>query len=308
MIDRTAAVAVDNVSKSFSRRHVLRDVSFSVGQGEVVGLLGPNGAGKSTSMKILTGLLKADSGSARVFDRRFDELERPFATAGIMIEPSWLDPSLTGVQTLIASSYASGVHLAKRQAFAALEPFGLAEAGARRVGSYSLGMRQRLALCRSMRKSVSLLVLDEPSNGLDVDGVTRLREMLRIFASEGGSVLLSSHLMSEMQLIADRAVVLSAGYTAGTIDLREDSYDSSVSLVSVSEGADEFISAVKAASIGFEQVDGGSSGWRLSANTSDVFKLAVEAGATLSDLRVAERSLEDRYNNLIGREAGLSHR
>lgn len=298
-MDRSEAVTVDNVSKSFSGNHILRNVSFATRRGEIVGLLGPNGAGKSTSMKILTGLMNADTGSAKVFNKDFGQFDRPSEIAGIMIDPGWLDPSLTGVQTLIASSYARGQRLTKRGAIDALEPFGLAQAGAKRVHSYSLGMRQRLALCRSMKDSVSLLVLDEPSNGLDVDGVARLRTMLRSFADGGGSVLLSSHLMSEMQLIADRAVVLSEGRTAGVIELRQEPQDSQITLVSVPEGRDNFIATARESSVRLEEINSETSVWRAYASASVVFKLAVKAGATLSDLRAEERSLEDKYNDLL---------
>lgn len=293
------AVQVNNVAKTFSHHAVLRDVSFSVDQGEIVGLLGPNGAGKSTSLKIISGLITPDSGSSMVFGRQFSEFERPSAVAGIMIDPSWLDPSLTGVQTLIAGSYAEGTRISRSQAFAALEPFGLAKAGSRRVSSYSLGMRQRLALCRSMRRPVSLLVLDEPSNGLDVDGVAWLREMLKTFASDGGSVLLSSHLMSEMQLIADRAIVISNGETAGNIELLGEFSGSPKTLASVSDGADKFVSAVRESAFDLECVGNGSPVWRIAASTSQVFKLAVQSGATLSDLRAEKVSLEDRYNDIV---------
>lgn len=301
MNEQTEAIAVKELSKSFSGRHVLRDVSFSTRRGEIVGLLGPNGAGKSTSMKILTGLLDADSGSARVFNQRFEHLDRPSSKVGVMIDPSWLDPSLSGVQTLIASSYSLGKRMTKREAKTALEPFGLANVASKRVGDYSLGMRQRLALCRSMKRSVSLLVLDEPSNGLDVDGVTQLRTFLRSFAARGGSVLLSSHLMSEMQLVADRAIVLSEGHTAGVINLGEALHDSGVTLVSVAEGVEDFFASAKEVGVRVEEPNPESSEWRAYASASDTFKLAVRAGATLSGLRAQGASLEDRYNDLLGK-------
>ena len=205
-------IEATGLRKTFGARAAVEDVSFTVRRGTVVGLLGPNGAGKTTTMRMLLGLGRPDSGSALIHGRPYAELESPARTIGAALDAGGLHPGRTGRQ-----------HLAIAAAMARVEPgrvgvildeTGLTSAADRRIGGYSLGMRQRLALATALLGDPGILVLDEPANGLDPAGMRWLRERLRSFADGGGAVLLSSHVLAEVAHIADDIVVIAQGRVA----------------------------------------------------------------------------------------------
>jgi len=203
-------ITFSNLTKSYGSVHAVRNISFSVKAGSVTGFLGPNGAGKSTSMRCLVGLTKPSSGDAQVLGRRYDELDNPANRIGVLLDASAMHPGRTGRETLRLS--AMGLGVPRSRVDEALEQVGLTHKEARmRVGNYSLGMRQRLGIANALLGNPEVLILDEPANGLDPQGIHWMRGLLRGFADQGGAVLLSSHLLHEVQMIADRIVMIGHG-------------------------------------------------------------------------------------------------
>ena len=195
--------------KAFHGRPRVDDVSFSVRPGRVVGLLGPNGAGKTTTLRLLLGLVARDAGEALVLGRPYRELEHPARQVGAVLDAGGLHPARTGRQHLAVAAARAGVPTARVDAV--LAKVGMTADADRRAGGYSLGMRQRVAIAAALLGEPRLLVLDEPSNGLDPAGMHWLRGELRAFAADGGTVLLSSHLLADIQEIADDVVVIADG-------------------------------------------------------------------------------------------------
>lgn len=202
---------VDSVSKIFSGHQILDSVSFTINEGQIVGLLGPNGAGKSTLMNIICGLYNPDSGSAKIAGKKYQELNSPVLQVSSMLSPEWIDPRHTCITTLKTHALRINRPDSEQEIIEILEKVQLRGNEKKRVGDFSLGMRQRLALALALMSDPQLLILDEPVNGLDADGIQWIRTLLRDFADKGGSVLLSSHLMSEVQLVASHIVIIKNG-------------------------------------------------------------------------------------------------
>lgn len=203
------ALDVEHVTKRYGHRVVVDDLTFTVAPGRVTGFLGPNGSGKSTAMKIMLDLAAADEGSAHIGGRRYRELDNPARTVGAMIESDAFHPGRSGRNHLRILADATGIALTRVDDI--LEQVGLIEAADRRTGAYSLGMRQRLGLAAALLGDPAVLILDEPANGLDPQGVRTLRDLLRAHAGKGGTVLVSSHLLSEAEHLVDDVVVINKG-------------------------------------------------------------------------------------------------
>ncbi|GAA1288744.1 ATP-binding cassette domain-containing protein [Brachybacterium alimentarium] len=214
----SVALEVRGVSKSYGGRTVVDDLSFTCQPGSVTGFLGPNGAGKSTTLRILTGLAEADAGQALVGGSPYRSLENPARTIGVMLDARALHGGRTGLETLRLTARTLGMPASR--ADEVLEMVGLADAGLKRVGGYSYGMRQRLGIGVALIGDPSVLMLDEPANGLDPEGIRWMRRLLRSFADAGGTVLLSSHQLLEVQATVDRLVVIAQGCLVreGTLD------------------------------------------------------------------------------------------
>ncbi len=208
---------IEHVTKRYGHEVVLDDLSFSVVSGRVTGFLGSNGAGKSTTMKILLDLASADSGHASIAGTRYRDLKDPARTVGVVLEPNAFHPGRSGRNHLRILADASG--FASDRVDTMLEAVGLAHAAERHVGAYSLGMRQRLGIAAALLGDPPVLVLDEPGNGLDPQGIRWLRDLLRERASAGGTVFVSSHLLAEVEHLADEVVVLSNGQLVATGEL-----------------------------------------------------------------------------------------
>jgi ABC-2 type transport system ATP-binding protein len=215
-----SAIDLRNLTKRYGAVTAVDDVTFSVPSGRVTGFLGPNGAGKTTTMRIVLGLARADGGDALVFGRRYRELEEPARSVGAALEITGFHPGRTARNHLRVAATQAGLPDPAATARTALARVGLDEAADRRVGGFSAGMRQRLALASALLGDPSVLVLDEPSNGLDPAGVAWLRGFLRHFASQGGAVLISSHLLAEVEQTVDDLVVIDRGrmITYGPVD------------------------------------------------------------------------------------------
>ncbi|MET0603611.1 MAG: ATP-binding cassette domain-containing protein [Baekduia sp.] len=199
-----------NLTKSFGGRTVVNDVSFRVEPGTVTGFLGANGAGKTTTLRMLSGLSEPDSGQAVVLGGRYRDLANPGRRVGILLDAAAQHDGRRGREALIVSAQMMGVD--PRRVDGLLDLVGLDRSAARkRVRHYSLGMRQRLGLAHALLGDPQVLILDEPSNGLDPPGMRWMRELLRDFADRGGTVLLSSHLLHEVEALADRLVIIDVG-------------------------------------------------------------------------------------------------
>lgn len=210
-------IEISGLTKRYGSRSAVEDVGFTAKAGRVTGFLGPNGAGKSTTFRILMGLDRATSGSALIEGSPYAKLRQPLRTVGAMLDGASPLPERRGVDHLrwIAQSNRIGA----KRVRSVLETVGLSEAARTRVRKYSLGMKQRLALAAALLGEPDVLVLDEPSNGLDPEGIRTVRTFLRSYADEGRTVLLSSHLMGEAALTVDDVVIIDKGriIAAGTL-------------------------------------------------------------------------------------------
>ncbi|MEV4177695.1 ATP-binding cassette domain-containing protein [Nonomuraea sp. NPDC049709] len=212
-------IEFDHVSKFYKDVKALDDVSFAVEAGSITGFLGPNGAGKSTAMRILVGLSRPTSGSATVLGRPYTELRCPGSQVGALLDAGAQHPGRTGREILTLSAMTLG--LPKSRVGEVLDLAGLTARESRRtVSGYSLGMRQRLGIAHALLGRPKVLVLDEPANGLDPQGIRWMRELLRSLADSGHAVLLSSHLLNEVERVADRIVLIGCGriLAQGTVD------------------------------------------------------------------------------------------
>lgn len=201
---------VDAVTKRYGTYTAVNDVSFTARPGRVTGFLGPNGAGKSTTLRVLVGLTRPTTGNARVLERRFGDLPNPGLQVGVLLDASAQHAGRTGRETLTLSQRLLGVPAARVEEMLHLVSLTDDEAG-RRVRDYSLGMRQRLGLANALLGDPQVLILDEPANGLDPAGIRWMRDLLRSYADRGGTVLLSSHLLHEIEVVADDIVVIGNG-------------------------------------------------------------------------------------------------
>ncbi|MDQ0727366.1 ABC transporter ATP-binding protein [Microbacterium sp. W4I20] len=205
--------------KTFHGRSRVDDVGFTIGPGRVVGLLGPNGAGKTTTIRLLLGLMAADRGEGLVFGHPYRDVERPATMVGAVLDAGGLHPARTGREHLRIA--AARAEVSSERVDAVLAEVGMTAEADRRSGGYSLGMKQRIAIAAALLGEPKLLVLDEPSNGLDPAGMRWLRDHLRAFADAGGTVLLSSHLLSDVQDIADDIVVIAEGRVVADVTVAD---------------------------------------------------------------------------------------
>ena len=202
-------IEVDGLTKRYGNVLAVDGLSFRAEPGRVTGFLGPNGAGKTTTLRVLVGLLRPTAGSATVLGRRYAELDDPVRSVGAVLEASGFHPGRSGRNHLRTLATAAGIASARVEEL--LQLVDLATAARRRVGGYSLGMRQRLSLAGALLGDPQVLILDEPANGLDPQGIRWLRDLLRGFAAEGRTVLVSSHVLAEMQQLADDVVIIARG-------------------------------------------------------------------------------------------------
>src|SRR5690242_10060459 len=213
------AISVDRLAKRYGSHDAVRDVSFSVRRGAVVGFLGPNGAGKTTTLRVLLGLVQPTAGSALLGGSRYVDLADPSRHIGAMIDPTVGHPGRTARNHLRV--LASAMRVGDRRVDDVLDRVGLAHAAGRRIGGFSQGMRQRLGLAGALLGDPEVLVLDEPGNGLDPQGIRWLRDLLRSLAAEGRAVLVSSHVLAEVAQTVDDVVVISRGQTITQAPLGE---------------------------------------------------------------------------------------
>jgi ABC-2 type transport system ATP-binding protein len=213
------AIEVSGLTKRFGEVLAVDDLSFTVDEGRIVGFLGPNGAGKTTTLRMLLGLVNPTAGSSTVFGTPYVQLDDPVRTVGAVLDGGMLHPGRSGRNHLLALAKEAGI--AAPRVDELLELVALSDAANRRAGGYSLGMRQRLGLASALIGDPKVLVLDEPANGLDPQGIRWLRDFLRSLAREGRAVLVSSHVLAEIQQTADDVVVINKGRSVAQSSLTE---------------------------------------------------------------------------------------
>lgn len=270
------------LSKRFGGQLAVDDVSFRCAPGTVTGFLGPNGAGKSTTLRMICGLANPSAGSATVLGRSYRRIPNPARHVGVMLDASAQHSGRTGRETLRLSAETIGVDRSRVPAM--LQRVGLDPAAAKkRVGNYSLGMRQRLGLAQVLIGDPEVLILDEPANGLDPQGIIWMRDLLNGFAQAGGTVLLSSHLLHEIDQIADRLVLINRGRVVAE-GAKAELLATSGSLVRSPDRA-ALERALRVAGIGFAT---SGDGLVAEAEAERVGAAAHAGGVALSELRAAD--------------------
>jgi ABC-2 type transport system ATP-binding protein len=293
-------ITVEHLTKRYGAQLAVNDVSFTCAPGTVTGFLGPNGAGKSTTLRALCGLTIPTSGSTGIGGRRYRDLPNAGREVGVLLDAGAQHSGRTGRETLMLAALVLGVDT--RRVDEVLEQVGLAgRPAAKRVGKYSLGMRQRLGIAGALLGDPRVLVLDEPANGLDPDGIFWMRGLLRGFADRGGTVLLSSHLLREIEAVADQLVVIAGGRIVAQGSSAELLAGSGTFVRARDRAALE--QALRAADI---QVTAGPAGALLAtAGVDEVGVAAAEAGVALLELRPAGGDgLEELFRSLTGPHAG----
>jgi len=290
------------LTKRLGGRTVVSDVSFRCEPGTVTGFLGPNGAGKTTTMRMLCGLSEPDGGSSVVLGGPYRDLPNPGRRVGILLDASAQHPGRRGREVLALSAQLMGVP--QHKADELLKLVGLDRAaGRKRVKQYSLGMRQRLGIAHALIGEPEVLILDEPANGLDPEGMRWMRGLLRDFADRGGTVLLSSHLLAEVEAIADRMVIIGNGeiVAQGT---RSELLSATGTLVRATDN-DALASALAAAELA--AVPAAEGGYVVDAEPEAVGIAALEGGVALTRLEPSEGAgLEQLFFELTTTEEAIA--
>jgi ABC-2 type transport system ATP-binding protein len=292
-------IKLEGVTKSYGGFTAVDDVSFTAQPGRVTGFLGPNGAGKSTSMRIMVGLTHPDRGSATIGGHRYADIPNPGRHVGVLLDASAQHAGRTGREVLALSALTMG--LPDSRVDEMLELVGLTETEAkRRVRNYSLGMRQRLGIASAFMADPSVLILDEPANGLDPAGIHWMRGLLRSYAERGGTVLLSSHLLHEVEMIADDMVLIGRGriVAQGT---KSELLQTQGTFVRA-EHPQKLAAAL--AEAGITATASGDGGLRTESEPVEVGRAAAAAGVVLAELRPAEGAgLEELFLQLTADDA-----
>lgn len=297
-------IEVEALTKRFGAHTAVDALSFTVSPGRVTGFLGPNGSGKSTTMRCMVGLDHADAGTVRFDGKPYRALARPIHEVGLLLDAGFVHPARSGRNHLRWLAASNGV--AKGRVDEVLALVGLSEVGDRRVKSYSLGMKQRLGLAAALLGDPATVILDEPANGLDPEGIRWIRDMLRFLASEGRAVLVSSHQLSEMSLMAQDLIVIGRGHLIDQCTMDEFVRRNTTTRVRVrSPQVGEIARQVRAGGATVEYVgDSAVSDTIVIAGMAiaDVGELAASAGAVLHELSELVESLEDAFLSVTAAE------
>jgi ABC-2 type transport system ATP-binding protein len=291
-------IEADGLVKRFGSKTAVDDLSFTVRPGVVTGFLGPNGAGKSTTMRLLLGLDRPNAGTYTVNGKSHTQMKAPLREVGALLEARALHPGRSARSHLLA--LAATNQIPRRRVEEVLGLVGLSEVARKRAGSFSLGMGQRLGLAAALLGDPPTLILDEPVNGLDPEGIRWIRTMLQALAAEGRTVFVSSHLMSEMAVTASEIIVVGRGHliTSGTVaDLIADASGAYV-LVRARETV-RFAAALQSAGATVDRTE--DDALRVTQLSSDAIgELALRERVVLSELSPQQASLEEAYLELTG--------
>jgi len=292
----TAGIQVRNLTKRYSGKAAVDDLSFTALPGAVTGFLGPNGAGKSTTLRMLLGLVRPTNGTISIDGRSIVDLDEPARTVGALLDARAVHPRRTAFDHLLAVAQAAG--LGSERVAQVLDLVGLADAAGRRAGEFSLGMNQRLGIAMALLGDPRVLVFDEPLNGLDPEGIRWARTLMRDLAADGRTVLFSSHLMSEMELTADHLVVIGRGRLIADSTLAEFVQANTTRAVVVGSAAiDDLARALDGAGVAYE-VTTGRTLLVTEVDPAMVGKIAAAEGIALDELTVVRDSLEDVFLRL----------
>ena len=288
-------ITVDGLTKTYGGFTAVDDVSFACRPGTVTGFLGPNGAGKSTTMRIMVGLTPASRGSVTIGGHRYADIPNPGRHVGVLLDASAQHAGRTGREVLMIGARTMGLPDSRVDEMLALVSLSPPEAK-RRVKNYSLGMRQRLGIAHALLGDPHILILDEPANGLDPAGIHWMRGLLTSYAERGGTVLLSSHLLYEVEKIADELILIGNGRIVAQGTKQELLHARGAFVRSADDDA-----LRTALDHGGVQVVRSGEGLRSDAEAAQVGKVAAEAGIALVELRPADGSgLEDLFLQLTG--------
>ena len=284
-----------NLTKTYGNKTVVNDLSFTVTPGQVTGFLGPNGAGKSTTMRLILGLDIANSGTATINGKCINEFAAPMREVGVLLDAGYLHPTRTAHNHLWALAASNGI--ARKRVDDVLELVGLGEVSRQRVGTFSLGMKQRIGLAGALLGDPGVIILDEPANGLDPEGVHWIRNFLTKLADEGRTVFVSSHLLAEMALIAEQLVVIGAGKLITQTSLSEVTSSASGSFVYVrSPNVEAFQAALVRA--GATVTNSGSGISVTDWDEAKVGRFAFEQGCEIHELTTKTPTLEEVFLEL----------
>jgi ABC-2 type transport system ATP-binding protein len=298
-----AMIAVEHLSKRYGRQLAVDDISFSCEPGTVTGFLGPNGAGKSTTLRMICGLTNPNAGAASVLGTSYRSLPNPGREVGVLLDASAQHSGRSGREALTLTAQVLGAD--RRRVDELMEYVGLSrKAAKKRVGTYSLGMRQRLGIAQALVGEPRVLILDEPANGLDPEGIAWMRRLLRDFADRAGTVLLSSHLLREVEAVADHLVVIGNGKIVAQ-GRKEDLLASTGVIV---RALDPAAMHEALADAGLTATPGSDGALLVEAEAEAVGRAAASAGVILLELRPADTGgLEELFLSLTstGREEAL---
>jgi ABC-2 type transport system ATP-binding protein len=289
-------IEVRSLSKTYGDQNAVDGLTFTAPAGKVTGFLGPNGAGKTTTFRCLLGLAEPTSGTALIDGHRYRDLASPRRRVGAVLESSGFHPARTARDHLRVVARAA--HLGTSRIDPILEVVGLTGAADRRVGGFSLGMRQRLGLATAMLGDPEVVVLDEPANGLDPEGVSWVRRVLRVWADEGRTMLVASHVLAEIGQVVDRVVIIRDGTLVAETDIA-DLTDGRVT-VKV-DRIDPMLGALRAAGVDHQLLADGAIGIT-GRDTAEIGGIATRAGVTLTELskQSTGESLEALFLDAIG--------
>ncbi len=287
-------INVSGLTKSYGGFTAVDDVSFRCEPGRVTGFLGPNGAGKTTTMRVMTGLTPATRGEVTIGGHHYRDIPNPGRHVGVLLDAAAQHAGRTGREVLTVGARTMGLPDSRVEEMLDLVSLTGTEAG-RRVRNYSLGMRQRLGIAHALLGDPSVLILDEPANGLDPAGIRWMRSLLKQYADRGGTVLLSSHLLHEVEQIADEMILIGRGRIVAQGDRRTLLAERRTDTLVTAEDTSALESALAAA--GYD-VRGAGDGLRVAAEPVEVGRVAAKEQLVLSDLRSAGGGLEDLFLEL----------
>jgi len=288
-------IKVEGLSRAYGDFLAVDDISFECQPGRVTGFLGPNGAGKTTTMRVMVGLTPATRGRVTIGGHLYKDIPNPGRHVGVLLDASAQHAGRTGREVLTLGAKTMGLDLARVDEMLELVSLDRKEAK-RRVRNYSLGMRQRLGIAHALLGDPAVLILDEPANGLDPAGIRWMRGLLKGYAERGGTVLLSSHLLHEVEIIADEMILIGRGKIVARGDKKSLlAHSGTTASLVTSLDNDELARVLK--DKGFA-VTGAGEGLRVETATVEVGRAAAEHAIVLTDLRMAEGGLEDLFLEL----------